>query len=74
MKNAFRIGLRAGIRTFAQSEAGALSAITVTSIASGDLKILGVVAGVGTMSALISAVVAFLMNFSENIPEETVEV
>lgn len=68
MKDAVRIGLKAGIRTFAQSMAGALSGVAILGITQSDLVSAGTAVAVGCLGAIVAAVVAFLQNFAENIP------
>jgi hypothetical protein len=67
MKDALRIGLKAAIRTFAQSMAGALSGVAILGIAQSDLVSAGTAIVVGCLGAVIAAVVAFLQNFAENV-------
>jgi len=68
MKDAARIGLRAAIRTLAQTLAGGLAAVSVVSL--GDAGVAANAALIAAIGACIAAVVAFLQNFAESLPGE----
>lgn len=70
MKRALLIGLRAGIRTFAQNMVGALGALTVVSLSQADMAALGATAALGTLASAIGALAAFFQNFAEQLPTE----
>ena len=69
MKQAASIAATRAVRTFAQTAAAGLGAVTIASLSTGDLRIAGLAAGLALATAGLAGVVAFLQNFAEALPE-----
>jgi hypothetical protein len=64
--NAAKLGLKAGIRTFAQAASGGLMAISVAPMISGDMLIeMGNAVAVVFVGAALSGIAAGLQNWAE---------
>ena len=69
MKQAFIIASMKAIRTFCQADAGSLSAFAVVSIAQPELMALGNAVLIATLASALAALITFLQNFAEGLPE-----
>lgn len=65
MSDALAFAAKAGIRTFAQAMAGAMSGISIAALA--DIQGLGEVAAVMAIGALVAGLTAFFQNWSEQL-------
>jgi len=64
---ALKVGLRAGVRTLAQTLAGGMTALVVADIRGfEEVPEVALVIGFG---ALVAGLAAFLMNFAENLKD-----
>jgi len=70
VKKAMNIATLRAVRTFAQTMAGGLGAVSLAALTATDARLAGQTALLGLFSAIVAAAIAFFTNLAENLEDE----